>query len=263
MASYKTILVEDEGHVRTISLNRPEKRNALNSLLIGELISAFEDSAEGRCGVVILTGAGKAFCAGLDLEELQAMESRTAAEHEADSERFAQLLRLLYELPKPTIAAVNGPAIAGGAGLAMVCDFTLALPDATFGFTEVRIGFVPAVVSSFLVRQAGEKAARELLLTGRTFDAKEAHHLGLVTRLILHHQFLMKEAESLAQSLLRNSPDSLRWTKALLSEQSRAALDSEISHATKWNALARETDDFREGIRSFLEKRKPVWPSLC
>ena len=259
MHKYSTILVHDAGGIRTITLNRPDKRNALNSLMIDELISAFNDSAVSSCGAVILTGAGKAFCAGLDLEQLQEMECRTCEEHRADSEQVARLLRTLYDLPKPTIAAVNGPAIAGGTGLATICDFTLALPDATFGYTEVKIGFVPAIVSSFLVRQVGEKRARELLLTGRLFDAREAHELGLVTRLIAHHQVLLNEAIALAQLLLKNSPESLRWTKSLLTENARPELDRQLSWAIDCNARARETADFHEGIRSFLEKRKPQW----
>jgi methylglutaconyl-CoA hydratase len=149
MSKYTTIQICDDTNVRTIKLNRPEKRNALNSTMIAELTSALDEAADGPCGAVILTGAGKCFCAGLDLEELRQMESRTIEEHLADAEQFARLIRLLYDFPKPTIAAVNGSAIAGGCGLATVCDFTYASQDATFGYTEVRIGFVPAIVSSF------------------------------------------------------------------------------------------------------------------
>lgn len=259
MYKYNSILVEDADEIRSITLNRPEKRNALNSQMIGELISAFEDTARSSCRALILTGAGKAFCAGLDLEQLQQMECRTCEEHRADSEQVARLLRTLYDMPKPTIAAVNGAAIAGGTGLATLCDFTLAFPDATFGYTEVKIGFVPAIVSSFLVRQVGEKKARELLLTGRIFDAHEAHQLGLVTRIITRHEVLLLEALRLAEMLLKNSPESLRWTKKLLSENSRPELDRQLDFAIDCNAEARETADFHEGIRSFLEKRKPQW----
>jgi len=174
MGNYTTIQICDDSNVRTIKLNRPERRNALNSTMIAEMTTALEHAADGPCGAIILTGAGKCFCAGLDLEELQKMESRTIEEHHADAEQFAKLMRLLYDFPKPTIAAVNGAAIAGGTGLATVCDFTYAAQDATFGYTEVKIGFVPAIVSSFLLRQVGEKQARDLLLSGRIFDAKEA-----------------------------------------------------------------------------------------
>jgi len=262
MSKYTSIQICDDDNVRTIKLNRPEKRNALNSTMIAEATAALEEAADGPCGAIILTGAGKCFCAGLDLEELRQMESKTAEEHHADATQFARLIRLLYDFPKPTIAAVNGSAIAGGCGLATVCDFTFASQDATFGYTEVRIGFVPAIVSSFLLRQIGEKQARDLLLSGRIFDAKEALHLGLVTRIIIHPQILLREAFNLGLGLLKNSPEAMRWTKGLLSEHVREELDREIADSALWNARAKQNDDFREGIHAFLEKRPPEWPSL-
>jgi methylglutaconyl-CoA hydratase len=173
---------------------------------------------------------------------------------------MARLFRALYDFPKPTIAAVNGPAIAGGTGLATLCDFTLAVPEAKFGYTEVRIGFVPAIVSTFLLRQVGEKIARDLLLTGRLFDAAEAQRMGLVTE-IVPPENLMTRACELAVQLVENSPASLRYTKRLLSDASRAELDGQIEAAVRENAAIRETPDFREGITSFLEKRKPKWSS--
>ncbi len=261
MSKYTSVQICDDDDVRTIKLNRPERRNALNSTMIAELIQALEESADGPCWALILTGAGRCFCAGLDLEELRQMETRTSEEHHADAQQFARLIRLLYDFPKPTIAAVNGSALAGGTGLATVCDFTYASSDATFGYTEVRIGFVPAIVSSFLLRQVGEKQARDLLLTGRIFDAKEAHQLGLVTRIIAHPQILLREAFNLGLSLLKNSPESMRWTKGLLSEHIRQDLDREIAESALWNARAKQNADFREGIHAFLEKRAPEWPS--
>jgi methylglutaconyl-CoA hydratase len=262
MSRYTSIQICDDSNVRTIKLNRPEKRNALNSTMIAETTAALEEAADGPCGAIILTGAGKCFCAGLDLEELRQMESKTAEEHHTDATQFAKLIRLLYDFPKPTIAAVNGSAIAGGCGLATVCDFTYASQDATFGYTEVKIGFVPAIVSSFLLRQVGEKQARDLLLTGRVFDAKEALHLGLVTRIIIHPQILLREAFNQGLCLLKNSPEAMRWTKGLLSEHVRGELDREIADSALWNARAKQNDDFREGIHAFLEKRAPEWPSL-
>jgi methylglutaconyl-CoA hydratase len=170
------------------------------------------------------------------------------------------LLRTLYDFPKPTIAAVNGAAIAGGMGLATVCDFTLAVPEAKFGYTEVRIGFIPAIVASFLLRQVGEKRTRDLLLSGRIIKAPEAMEMGLVTR-IVSEQDLTNEAESLAKSLLRNSPESMTAVKRLLSAHARVRLDREIVEAIEWNARQRSTEDFKEGVTAFLEKRTPVWPS--
>src|SRR3984957_10503448 len=222
-----------------------------------ELISVIEETAANRCCALILTGAGDAFCSGLDLSELQSMRDKTAAEHRADAERLARLFIALYELPVPTIAAVNGPAIAGGTGLATLCDFTLATPAAKFGFTEVRIGFVPALVSAFLALQVGDKRCRDLLLTARIFGAEEAHRLGLVNEVVAHGD-LMTRVHTLAESLIANSPESQRATKRLLATQNRAWLDAAIVAALEANAESRETADFREGVAAFLEKRKPV-----
>jgi methylglutaconyl-CoA hydratase len=171
---------------------------------------------------------------------------------------MVRLFRSLYEFPRVTIAAVNGPAIAGGTGLALLCDFTLAVPEATFGYTEVRIGFVPAIVSTFLLRQTGEKHARDLLLTGRIIGAEEAARMGLVNEVVAPEN-LMQRARELAALLMENSPASLRATKKLLSDHARAELDQQIEAAVRENAAVRTTADFREGITSFLEKRKPVW----
>jgi methylglutaconyl-CoA hydratase len=207
-----------------------------------------------------MTGAGKAFCSGMDLENLKALIGRTPQQNVEDSQMMAQLFRTLYDFPKPTIAAVNGAAIAGGTGLATLCDFTLAVPEAKFGYTEVRIGFVPAIVSTFLLRQVGEKVARALLLTGRLFDAAEALRIGLITE-IVPAETLLKRAAELAGQLMENSPASLGYTKRLLSEAARAELDAHIDAAVRENAGIRATADFREGISSFLEKRKPKWSS--
>jgi methylglutaconyl-CoA hydratase len=256
--SYTAILITDEDQVRTITLNRPERRNAMTPEMQMELIAAMEDAAASNCRVVVLRGAGEAFCSGLDLTALQAMNNKTAAEHRADAERIARLFRTLYELPKPTIAAVHGAAIAGGTGLATICDFTLAAPAARFGFTEVRIGFVPALVSAFLALQVGDKRARDLLLTGRLFDGAEAHRLGLANE-IVPAESLAERVHALAQTLAANSPESLAATKRLLAVQNKVWLDAAIAHAMEANAQARETADFREGVAAFLEKRKPAW----
>jgi methylglutaconyl-CoA hydratase len=256
--NHKTILVTDSHPVRVVTLNRPDRRNAMTEEMQTELISVFEDTAATRCGALILTGAGDAFCSGLDLSELQAMRDKTAAEHRADAERVARLFVGLYELPVPTIAAVNGPAIAGGTGLATLCDFTLATPDARFGYTEVRIGFVPALVSAFLMLQVGDKRCRDLLLTGRLFGATEAQQMGLVSE-IVEREELLSRAHALANSLMSNSMESISATKQLLAAQNRAWLDAAIVAAMQANAESRETADFREGVSAFLEKRKPVW----
>ena len=255
---YKTVELALEGGVATLTLNRPDKRNAISFELIDDLLRALDDVAKSDAIILILTGAGKAFCSGMDLDNLKALLGRTPAENLQDSETMVRLFRALYEFPKVTIAAVNGAAIAGGTGLALLCDFTLAVPEAKFGYTEVRIGFVPAIVSTFLLRQVGEKQARDLLLTGRLFGADEALRMGLISE-IVPPQDLMKRARELAALLMENSSASLRATKQLLTDHARAELDAQIEAAVRENAAIRETADFREGITSFLEKRKPVW----
>ena len=255
---YTTIAVTSNGPVRTILLNRPERRNAMTPAMQKELIDAFEHAAASDCRVLILAGAGPAFCAGLDLASLDDAQNETELDHRADAERIARLFLALRELPMPTIAAVHGPAIAGGCGLAMICDFTLATPGAKFGFTEVRIGFVPALVSAFLSLQIGDKRSRDLLLTGRIIDAAEAHNLGLVNEIVPEPR-LVSHVMALAEALLANSPQSLAATKELMAAQHKPWLDAAIVAAIESSTDARSTSDFREGVAAFLEKRKPAW----
>lgn len=256
--NFETLVLEIEGRLAVITLNRPEKRNAISFQLVDDLISALDEIEKSATQIVILTGAGKAFCAGMDLDELKSLTGKTHQENVEDSARMARLFRRIYEFPKPTIAAVNGAAIAGGTGLATMCDFTLAIPEAKFGYTEVRIGFVPAIVSSILVWQVGHKIARDLLLSGRLFDAAEAHRLGLVNEIVASDN-LMVRARDLAAQLLENSPSSMTATKRLINGFISAQLDQQIAEAIEDNARIRTTADFREGINSFLEKRKPRW----
>ncbi len=256
--NYKTIQLAYDSGIATITLNRPDKRNAISFELIDDLLRALQEVEASDARVLILTGAGKAFSSGMDLDNLKTLIGRSPKENLKDSETMVRLFRALYEFPKVTIAAVNGAAIAGGTGLALLCDFTLAVPEAKFGYTEVRIGFVPAIVSTFLLRQVGEKQARDLLLTGRIIGAEEAARMGLINEIVAPEN-LMTRARELAALLMENSPTSLRATKKLLNDHARAELDSQIEAAVRENAAIRTTADFREGIASFLEKRKPVW----
>jgi methylglutaconyl-CoA hydratase len=255
---YKTLLVGYDGSIATITLNRPDKRNAISYELIEELLTVLDEVANSSARVLILTGAGKAFCSGMDLDNLKVLVGRSPEQSLKDSEIMARLFRSLYDFPRLTIAAVNGAAIAGGCGLATLCDLTLAAPEAKFGYTEVRIGFVPAIVSTFLLRQVGEKHARDLLLTGRIIEAEEAHRIGLINEIVPAEK-LLERARELASHLMENSAASLVCTKRLLSDYARAQLDAQIQAAVRENAAIRATKDFREGISSFLEKRKPRW----
>ena len=260
--SFTTIVITNQSVagalVRTITLNRPERRNALSPEMQAELIIAMEQAVQDRCRVLILTGAGESFCSGLDLAVLRTMTDASETDHRAHAANVARMFRALYELPMPTIAAVRGPAIAGGTGIATICDLTLATSTAKFGFTEARIGFVPALVSAFAVLQIGDKRARDLLLTARIFDAAEARRLGLVNEVVAPEE-LDARVQSVCETLVANSPQSLAATKRLLLEQNKAWLDAAISAALEENAAARTTHDFKEGISAFLEKRKPEW----
>jgi len=261
MARFHHVLIESADGVKTITLNRPEKRNALSPLLIEELTQALHEAETCDCGVVILTGAGPAFCAGLDLENLETMHATNPEENRRDSENMARELRTLYDFPKPIIAAVNGPAIAAGMALATIPDFTLATPEAKFGYNEVRVGFVPAIVASFLIRQVGESRTRELLLSGRILNAREALQLGLVTQ-IVDQKDLLATAHALAQTLLLNSPQAMQAVKRLLAKHAKRRLDEEIEDAIAVNASQRSTEDFREGVLAFKQRRRADWPSL-
>ncbi len=255
---YATLALEYDGPLALITLNRPDKRNAISYQLIDELLRALQEAEKSPAQILILTGTGKAFCSGMDLDNLRAITQRNPDENRADSQMMAHLFRSLYDFPKVTIAAVNGPAIAGGCGLATLCDFTLASAEASFGYTEVRIGFLPAIVSTFLLRQVGEKHARDLLLTGRIIPADEALRIGVVNEVVAPDK-LMGRARELAATLLQNSPASLVATKRLLRKYSSAELDQQVAAAVDENARIRSTADFHEGVGSFLEKRRPRW----
>jgi len=255
---YATLTLQTDGDIAAITLNRPEKRNAISTEMIEELLAALEEAEASPARVVILTGAGKAFCSGMDLDALAALAQQSPEQNLEDSKRMARMFRRLWSYSKPLIAAVNGPAIAGGCGIATLCDFTLAVPEAKFGYTEVRIGFIPAIVSVFLIRQIGEKRARDLLLTGRIFDAEEAQRMGLVTEVVSREE-LMDIARELAGALVAASPTSLARTKRLLCRFAEEEIDSELACAIEENARIRTTADFREGLASFLEKRRPSW----
>jgi methylglutaconyl-CoA hydratase len=259
MATYNTITLSEANNIALLTLNRPDKRNAVSFELVADVMTALDEVEKSTASeVLIITGAGKAFCAGLDLEDLKRLTGKTHEQNIADSRTMAHLFRRIYDFPKPTIAAVNGHAIAGGTGIATMCDFTLAVPEAKFGYTEVKIGFVPAIVSSYLVFQVGHKIARDLLLTARLFDAAEAHRYGLVNEIVAPEN-LMERAYQLAALLLENSPSSVRATKKLINGFIKDQLDVQVAAAVEDNARIRTTADFKEGITSFLEKRKPVW----
>lgn len=257
--TYETLTLAQEASVATITLNRPDKRNAISTQMIEELLAALNEIESTSARAMILTGTGSAFCSGMDLDGLRGLAQQSPAQNMEDSQRMAKMFRRLWSYPKPLIAAVNGAAIAGGCGIATLCDFTLAVPEAKFGYTEVRIGFIPAIVSVFLVRQIGDKRARDLLLTGRILSAEEAKQIGLVTH-IVEPNLLITTARMLAASLVESSPTSIERTKRLLCDSAAEEVDRALDRAVAENASIRATADFREGLSSFLEKRRPIWP---
>ena len=245
-----------------VTLNRPDRRNALSRDLIAALTETFqgvrEDSA-ARC--VILTGAGSVFCAGMDLAELaESMDlpDTPAAETTIwdDALRLATLLDLIYTLSKPTIAAVNGAAVAGGAGLVTVCDLALAVPEARLGYPEVRRGLVAAMVMPHLLRQVGERTARYLLLSGELIDAGEACRTGLINAVVPAGE-LMERSHAWCRSLAEGGPNALASTKALLQRFSRQALS--VEEAAQASAAPRLTDECRQGLRAFFAKQPTPW----
>lgn len=256
---YQTLTYQqDETGIATIALTVPEKRNAISSLMITDLIAALDQAEHASPRVLILTGSGKAFCAGMDLDELQSVAKQTLQRNLEDARRVTKLFSRLYSFPKPVIAAVNGPAIAGGCGMATLADFTIAVPEAKFGYTEVKLGFIPAIVAVFLRRRLGDKHLRELLLTGRVIDASEAFRIGLITE-VVPAEDLMARAREIAALLLAASPTAIAQTKKLLLSFDRPAVRAELEAAIEANADIRSSPDFREGVAAFLEKRAPKW----
>ncbi|PSR02385.1 MAG: methylglutaconyl-CoA hydratase [Bacteroidetes bacterium QS_8_68_28] len=248
------------GPTTTLTFARPDKRNALNAALVGELRGALRKAAEDdTVRTVVLTGAGSVFSAGADLASLEALQEASPEENLHDSEHLAGLFEEIYRHPKPVIAKVNGHAIGGGAGLTAVCDFAYVAEGAKIGFTEVRIGFVPAIVMVFVRRKLGETAARDLLLRGRLLPGEEAAEIGLVARAWPEDE-LDGAVEDLTRELAREtSPAALRLTKEALAQTGGMGLSEALSYATRLNAMARATDDCQAGIAAFLEKRDPPW----
>lgn len=247
----------EKGRVAVVFLNDPERRNPLSPEMASSLLQALDDlEADPGVRAVVLTGRGKAFSAGADLAFLERVTELGAEENYRHSLSLMRLFHRVYTYPKPTVAAVNGPAVAGGAGLALACDLVVMDEEARLGYTEVKIGFVAALVSVILVRAVGEKVAKDLLLTGRLVEAREAKALGLVNRIAPPGKAL-EEAKALAEEVAKNAPTSLRLTKELLLALPGMGLEDGFRLAALANAWVRETGDLKEGIRAFFEKRPP------
>lgn len=248
---------EHRGPAAVVTLNRPDRRNALSRALIGETSDAFLRAAndeQARC--VILTGEGPAYCAGMDLDELRATLGPDSDKVWTDAQRLSSLYELIYTLPKPTIAAVNGAAVAGGAGLVSVCDLAVSVPDAKFGYPEVRRGLVAAMVLPHLLRHVGERTARWLLLTGELIDGIAALRAGLVNQ-VTAPENLLDTALSWARALSEGGPKALATTKELLRRCSRQSMS--VDELAKASAEPRLTDECRHGLNAFFDKKPAPW----
>jgi methylglutaconyl-CoA hydratase len=253
------IEVDDALGTATIALNRPDKRNALSKELIAALSSELNSLRHrGEIRSVFIKGNGPAFCAGADLDEVQQLQNASAQENQASSRVLRDFFVQVYTFPKPTCAIVHGPALAGGAGLASCCDFVIAAREATFGYPEVKIGFIPAIVMVLLTHQVGERAARDLCLSGRSINAEEAHRMGLVSQ-VVEQAGLEAAAQKLAKDLRRNSPQAMATVKQMFTRLQGNSTENALAYAADMNAVARGTTECKEGIAAFLEKRKPRW----
>jgi methylglutaconyl-CoA hydratase len=236
-----------------IKLNRPDKRNALHPDLIKQMKEKLNEiHDDDNVKVLIITGEGKAFCAGADLSYLNELKNFSSIENEKDSEDLAEMFLMIYKFPKPTIAAVNGAAIAGGCGLASVCDLIVADEDySKFGYSEVKIGFIPAIVSIFLIKRIGEGIAKQLLLTADTIGGKRAYEVGFVNYL---YNNALEGAMEVASNMLKNSSFSMKETKSMIDSVSGLSVDDAIDYCVRLNAISRSSEDFKNGLESFLKK---------
>jgi methylglutaconyl-CoA hydratase len=241
----------EEDNVAVIILNRPEKRNALNRDMVIALKERLDEiESNNSIGSLIFSGEGKSFCSGVDLEYLNELLNFSTVENEKDSTELAELYLKIYKFPKPTIAAVNGAAIAGGCGLASVCDFIFAdSTNAKFGYSEIKIGFVPAIVSIFLIKRLGEGNAKQMLLSGEIIDGKRACEIGLVNYL---SNDTLNDSLEFAKKLKENSAYSFYLTKKMLSTISNLSVDDAVKYCINLNTISRNSEDFKNGLFNFI-----------
>ncbi len=252
--------IEIKDRIGYITLTRPEKRNALSYEFVGELKQAFAELKEDdNAKVIVLRAEGKAFCAGADLAYIQGLQNNTYEENLEDSNHLMELFYEIYTYPKVVIAEIQGHALAGGCGLATVCDFSYTVPHAKFGDTEVKIGFIPASVKVFLLRKIGEGKSKELLLSGKLYEAVDAQKMGLVNK-VVEAEKLSETVYEFAQQLIQNnSGQSMAFTKQMIAEVQEKGLEEGLQYAAEQNAKARASEDCKKGIAAFLNKKTPSW----
>jgi methylglutaconyl-CoA hydratase len=243
-----------------ITLSRPEKRNALNAEIVSRLKTAFKKAEEDSAvKVVVLKADGDVFCAGADLEYLQQLQGNSLEENRKDSDQLAELFKIIYSLKKVVIAQINGHAIAGGCGLAAVCDISFAVPEAHFAYTEVKIGFIPAIVMVFLLRKIGEGRSREMLLSGNLINGQTAKEYGLINFITDKHKLEEEVYQYASKLCTENSGQSMELTKNMMSVIQEKNMDDALKFAAEMNAEGRGTEDCKKGINAFLNKEKIKW----
>ncbi|WP_345117948.1 enoyl-CoA hydratase/isomerase family protein [Hymenobacter algoricola] len=260
LEALRYIRYEARDAIGYITLNRPDKRNALSFDMVSELKQAFEFAEEDEaCKVIVLRAEGPAFCAGADLTYIQELQEFGYADNLADSTHLMQLFHQIYTLDKIVIGEIQGHALAGGCGLVTICDFAFAVPEAKFGYTEVQIGFLPAIVSVFLLRKIGEARTKQLLLTGDIISAQAATDFGLVNFLVSSEELAGSVYEFARRLCVQNSGQSMALTKEMLARIPEMPLEDSLRYAAQLNAEARGSVDCRRGIAAFLNKEKITW----
>ena len=260
MNNYKNLLLTIDNYVATVTLNRPEIRNAFNDEMIGELTSVFEQLGQSDdVRVIVLAASGKVFCAGADLNWMRAMADYDYEENLADADKLAQMLKTIYECPKPTIAAIQGDVYGGGMGLVAVCDIAISVKIVDFCLSEVRLGLAPATISPYVIRALGARASQRYFLTAETFDAKKARQLGFVHERV-NEDSLTDTVAQLCAKIVNNSPDAVKTCKRLLHDIAGETITDElIADTVKEIADIRSSKQGKEGVQAFLQKRKPNW----
>lgn len=258
--TYQTLLVDITRAVATVTLNRPEMRNAFNEVMVTELKHVFEELGENPdVRVIVLAAKGALFCAGADLNWMKKMAGYSTEENFEDAERLAKMMYQVYRCPKPVIAQIQGDSYGGGMGLIAACDIAVAAEQARFCLSEVKLGLTPATISPYVIRAMGERAARRYFVSAEQFSANEAHRIGFVHEVVAAEQ-LNAAVEELAQAIVNNGPNAVIETKCLVAEVSHADIDEELwADTAERIAAIRTSDEGREGIAAFLEKRKPDW----
>jgi methylglutaconyl-CoA hydratase len=258
--TYQTLAISIDGKLATVTLDRPDVRNAFNETTIAELALAFDELGRSdEVRAIVLAANGAAFCAGADLNWMKKMAGYSHAENSEDAARLADMLRTIYLCPKPVVAKVQGDCYAGGMGLVAACDIVVAVEEANFCLSEVKLGLIPATISPYVIKAMGENAARRYFLTAERFSAREAHRIGFAHEVVAADK-LDEQVAAIVKALVTNSPNAVRQAKVLVRDiAGQDVTDALLADTAERIAQIRASSEGREGVASFLEKRKPSW----